>query len=137
MEEVNLASALGLQSVADVVDAHWLVQLSLLAVTSEFLGSLEVGLTPYFKSYFVILDMNRLLLEKRPLSNGRDKLYTFREDVEENLELCVKSFEVVFKSCCNQRNLKSIFQLLKNVCTLGLTKKVQRYKLRLQWNSCY
>ena len=38
----------------------------------------------------------------------------------------MKSYEVVFWSCCNQRNLKSMFQSLKNVCTISLTKKVQR-----------
>ena len=109
MEEANLASALGLQSVADTVDTQRLVQLYSLALISKFLGSTEVGPTPFRESYFVILDMNGLLLEKRPLLNGHDKLYTFREDVGEFLEFCVKSFEVVFWSCCNQINLKSMF----------------------------
>ena len=53
--------------------------------------------------------MNGLLLEKRPSSNGRDRLYTLREDVGEFLEFCMKSFEVGFWSCCNQKNLKSMF----------------------------
>ena len=124
MEEANLASTLGLQSMADTIDAQWLVQLSLLALTSEFLGSLEVGPTPFPKSYFVILNMNGLLLEKRPSLNGRDRLYTFSLDVGEFLEFCVKSFEVVFWSCYNQRNLKSMFQSLRNICTISLMKQV-------------
>ena len=43
IEEAKLAAALGLQSVADAVDAQRLVQLSLLALTRKFLGSLELG----------------------------------------------------------------------------------------------
>ena len=81
MEEANLALALGLQFVADIVDAQRLVQLSLLALTSEFFESLEVGPIPFLGSYFDILDMNGLLLEKRPSLNGCDRLYTFRKDV--------------------------------------------------------
>ena len=102
------------------------MQFSLLALIRKFLGSLEVWPTLFLESYFVILDMNGLVLEKRPSSNGRDRLYTFRDDVGEFLEFCVKSFEVVFWSYCNQRNLKSIFQSLKNVCTISLMKQVQR-----------
>ena len=70
--------------------------------------------------------MNGLLLEKRPSSNGRDRLYTLREDVGEFLEFCVKSFEVAFWSCCNEKNLKSIFQSLKRACTPSLSKQLQR-----------
>ena len=40
--------------------------------------------------------MNGFLLEKRPSSNGRDRLYTLREDIREFLEFCVKSFKVAF-----------------------------------------
>ena len=98
MEEANPALALGLQIVADAVDAQRLVQLSSLALTREFFGSQEVGPIPFPESYFVILNMNGLLLEKRPSSNGCNKLYTFRKDVGDFLELCVKNFEVVFWS---------------------------------------
>ena len=70
--------------------------------------------------------MNGLLLEKRPLSNGRDRLYTLREDVGEFLEFYVKSFEVAFCSCCNEKNLKSMFQSLKHACTTSLSKQLQR-----------
>ena len=96
IEEVSLASALGLHSEADAESAQRLVQLFLLALEGKLHGSLEVGLTPYPDSYFLILDMNGLLLEKRPLSNGHDRLYTLRKDVGEFLEFCVKSFEVTF-----------------------------------------
>ena len=81
---------------ANTVDAQWLVQLSLHALTSKFLGSPEVGLIPFPDSYFVILDMNGLLLEKRPSLNGRNRLSSFRKDIGEFLEFCMKSFEVVF-----------------------------------------
>ena len=63
MEEANLVSALGLLSEADAVGAQRLVQFSLLALTGKFFGSREVGPTPFPESYFVILDMNGLLLE--------------------------------------------------------------------------
>ena len=77
---------------ANAIDTQRLVQLSSLALTSRFLGSSEVGLTLFPESYFVILDMNGLLLEKKPSSNGCDRLYTFKEDVGEFLEFCVKRF---------------------------------------------
>ena len=109
MEEASLASALGLDSEADAETARRLVQLQAGALQGESLGSQEVGPTAYPDSYYLILDMNGLLLEKRPSSNGRDWLYTLREDVGEFLEFCVKSFEVAFWSCCNEKNLKSMF----------------------------
>ena len=94
MEEASLASALGLDSEVDAQTAHRLLQLHAGALQGELCGSQEVGPTPYPDSYYLILDMNGLLLEKRPSSNGRDRLYTLREDVGEFLEFCVKSFEV-------------------------------------------
>ena len=109
MEEASLASALGLDSESDVETARRLVQLQAGGLQGKSLGSQEVGPTAYPDSYYLILDMNGLLLEKRPSSNGRDKLYTLREDVGEFLEFCVKSFEVAFWSCCNEKNLKSMF----------------------------
>ena len=109
MEKASLASALSLHSKADAESAQRLVQLLSLALASEFHGSPEVGPTPFPDSYFLILDMNGLFLEKRPSSNGRNRLYTLREDIREFLEFCLKSFEVAFSSCCNQKNLKSIF----------------------------
>ena len=126
MEEASLASALGLHSKVDAESTQRLVQLSSLALASKFRGSPEVGPTPFPDSYFLILDMNGLLLEKKPSSNGRDKLYTLREDVGEFLEFCLKSFEVAFWSCWNQKNLKSMFQSLKRVCTPSLTQQLQR-----------
>ena len=101
MEEASLTSALGLPSQAGGDSAQRLVELSVVALASEFRGTPEVGPTPYPDSYFLILDMNGLLLEKRPSPNGRNRLYTLREDVEEFLEFCFKSFEVAFWSCCN------------------------------------
>ena len=126
MEEASLASALDLHSQADADSAQRLVQLSSIALASEFRGSPEVGPTSFPDSYFLILNMNRLLLEKRPSPNGRDRLYTLRKDVEEFLEFCLKSFEVAFWSCCNQKNLKSMIQSLKRVCTPSLTQQLQR-----------
>ena len=126
MEEVSLASGLGLHSEADAESAQWVVQLSSLALEGKLHGSLELEPTPYPDSYFLILDMNGLLLEKRPSSNGRDRLYTLRENVGEFLEFCVKSFEVAFWLCCNQKNPKSMFQTLKHVCTSSLSKQLQR-----------
>ena len=120
MEEASLAFALGLHSQADADSAQQLVQLSSIALASEFRGSSKVGPTPFPDSYFLILDMNGLLLEKRPSSNGRDRLYTLKEDVGEFLKFCLKSFEVAFWSCCNQKNLKSMLQSLKHVCTPSL-----------------
>ena len=90
--------------------------MSSLALEGELRGSPEVGPIPYPDSYFFILDMNGLLLEKRPSSNGHDRLYTLREDIGEFLEFCVKSFEVAFWLWCNQKNLKSLgpFALLSS-----------------------
>ena len=126
MEEASFASALGLHSQADADSTRWLMQLSAIALASEFRGSPEVGPTSFPDSYFLILDMNGLLLEKRPSPNGRDRLYTLREDVGEFLEFCFKSFEVAFWSCCNQKNLKSMIQSLKRVCTPSLTQQLLR-----------
>ena len=82
-------------------DVEQLHQLSSVALSSEILGTTEVGTTLPVNSYFLILDMNGLLLEKRPSLNGRDCIYSFREDVGEFLEFCMRNFEVVFWSCCN------------------------------------
>ena len=103
-----------------------LVQLSSLALANKFHGSAEVGPTPFPDSYFLILDMNGLLLEKRPSLNGRDRLYTLREDIGEFLAFFLKSFEVAFWSCCNQKNLKSMFQSRKHVCTPSWMQLLQR-----------
>ena len=126
MEEASLALALGLYSKADAETAHRLLQLHSSALEGKSRGSQEVGPIPYPDSYYLILDMNGLLLEKRPSSNGRDRLYTLREDRREFLEFCVKSFEVAFWLCCNEKNLKSMFQSLKHVCTPNLSKQLQR-----------
>ena len=104
MEEASLAIALGLTSQVGADSAQRLVQLSAVALSSKLHGSPEVGPTPFPDSYFLILDMNGLLLEKRPSPNGQDRLYTLREDVGEFLEFCFKSFEVAFWSCCNLKN---------------------------------
>ena len=85
MEEASLASALGLDSEADAETARRLLQLQAGALQGKSLGSQEVGRTAYPDSYYLILDMNGLLLEKRPSSNGRDRLYTLREDIGEFL----------------------------------------------------
>ena len=108
MEEASLASALSLHAQAGADSARRLVELLDVVLASKLRGSPEVGPTPFPDSYFLILDMNGLLLEKRPSQNGRDRLYTLREDVGEFLEFCFKSFEVAFWSCCNQKNLKSM-----------------------------
>ena len=89
MEEASLASALGLDFEADVETTRQLLQLQTGALQDESLGSPEVGPTAYPDSYYLILDMNGLLLEKRSSSNGRDRLYILREDVGEFLEFCV------------------------------------------------
>ena len=124
MEEASLASALGVHSEADAETARRLLQLHASVLQGESCGSQEVGPIPYPDSYYLILDMNGLLLEKRPSSNGCDRIYTLREDVGEFLEFCVKSFEVAFWSCCNEKNLKSMFQLLKHACTPSLSKEL-------------
>ena len=124
MEEASLVFALSLHSQADADIAQRLVQLSSIVLASKFCGSPEVGPTPFPYSYFLILDMNGLLLEKRPSPNGQDRLYILREDVREFLEFCFKSFEVAFWSCCNQKNLKSMIQSLKHVCTISLTQQL-------------
>ena len=126
MEEASLTSALGLPSQAGADSAQRLVELSAVALASELRGCPEVGPIPFLDSYFLILDMNGLLLEKRPSPNGWDRLYTLREDVGEFLEFCFKSFEVAFWSCCNQKNLKSMIQFLKRACTPSLTQQLLR-----------
>ena len=97
MEEgTNSASGVS-KDVAPVrIDAERLHQLSLVAVNSKLLGTTEVETTPLVNSYFLILDMNELLLEKRPSVNGRNRVYSFTEDVGEFLEFCMRNFEVVF-----------------------------------------
>ena len=59
------------------IDVERLVQLSSVALNSNICGSPEVGMTTLVNSYFVILDMNGLLLEKRPSMNGCDRVYSF------------------------------------------------------------
>ena len=126
MEEGILASGVSKDAAPVRVDVGRLHQLSSVALNSGLLGTSEVGTTSSINTYFLILDMNGLLLEKKPSLNGRDRVYSFREDVEEFLEFCMKNFEVVFWSCCNQRNLKAMFQALKNVCSRNCWREVQR-----------
>ena len=126
MEEGILASGASKDAAPVTVDAGRLHQLSSVALNSGLLGTSEVGTTPSIDTYFLILDMNGLLLEKRPSSNDCDHVYSFREDVGEFLEFCMQNFEVVFWSCCNQRNLKAMFQALKNVCSRNCWREVQR-----------
>ena len=47
----------------------------------------------------------------------------------------MKSFEVVFQSYCNQRNLKAMFEALKNVCSRNCMKQVHRCRMFNQ-NKC-
>ena len=126
MEEGIIASGESKDAAPVRIDAKRLHQLSSVVLNSELLGTTEVGTTPPIDSYFLILDMNGLLLEKRPSLNGRDRVYLFREDVGEFLEFCMRNFEVVFWSCCNQRNLKAMFQALKNVCSRNCIREVQQ-----------
>ena len=109
MEEGNIASGASKDAQPVRIEAERLHQLSSIVLISGLLGTSEVGTTPSIDSYFLILDMNGLLLEKRPSLNGRDRVYSFKEDVGEFLEFCMRNFEVVFWSCCNQRNLKTMF----------------------------
>ena len=101
VEDGILASGASKDATPVRVDAGQLDQLSLVVMNSGLLGTSEVGTTSSIDTYFLILDMNGLLLEKKPSLNGRDRVYSFREDVEEFLEFCMKNFEVVFWSCCN------------------------------------
>ena len=78
IEDASLASTLGLPSQAGAQSAQRLVELSAIALASELHGSSEVGPIPFPDSYFLILDMNGLLLEKRPSPNGRNRLYTLK-----------------------------------------------------------
>ena len=126
MEEANCASGASKDTAPIRIDVKRLHQLSSVALNSNICGSPEVGTTLPIDSYFLILDMNGLLLEKRPSLNGRNRVYSFRKDVGEFLEFCTRNFEVVFWSCCNQRNLKAMFQALKNVCCRNCTREVQR-----------
>ena len=96
MEEGIIASGASKDAVWVRIDAEQLHQLSSVMLISGLLGTPEVGTTPSIDSYFLILDMNGLLLEKRPSLNGCDRVYSFREDVGEFLEFCMRNFEVVF-----------------------------------------
>ena len=125
-EEGIIASGASKDAAPVKSDAERLYQLSSIALNSGLFGTSEVGTTPSIDTYFLILDMNGLLLEKRPSLNGRDRVYSFREDVGEFLEFCMRNFEVVFWSCCNQRNLKAMIQALKNVCSRNYWREVQR-----------
>ena len=101
MEEANCASEASMDIALVRIDSEWLHQLSSVALNSNICGSSKVGTTPPVDSYFLILDMNGLLLEKRPSLNGHNHVYSFREDVGEFLEFCMRNFEVVFWSCYN------------------------------------
>ena len=59
-----MASALEEKSVLYKVDTNRLVQLSLIALTTDFLGSPKVGPTSFLDSYFVFLDMTGLLQQR-------------------------------------------------------------------------
>ena len=109
MEEGIIASGVSKDAAPVRIDVERLHQLFSIALNSGLLGTSEVGTTLSIDTYFLILDMNGLLLEKRSSLNDRNNVYSFREDVGEFLEFCMKNFEVVFWSCCNQRNLKAMF----------------------------
>ena len=101
MEEGIIASAASKDAALVRVNVGRLHQLSSIALKSGLLGTSEVGTTPSIDTYFLILDMNGLLLEKKPSLNGHDHVYSFREDAGEFLEFCMRNFEVVFWSCYN------------------------------------
>ena len=126
MEEGIIAFGASKDAALVRIHAERLHQLSSVALNSGLLGTSEVGTIPSIDTYFLILDMNGLLPEKRPSLNGRNRVYLFREDVGEFLEFCMRNFEVVFWSCCNQRSLKAMFQALKNVCNRNCWREVQR-----------
>ena len=126
VEDGILASGASKDATPVRVDVGRLDQLSSVALNSGLLGTSEVGTTSSIDTYFLILDMNGLLLEKKPSLNGRNHVYSFREDIGEFLEFCMKNFEVVFWSCYNQKNLKAMFQALKNVCSRNCWRDVQR-----------
>ena len=126
MEKANPALEAFKNAAPVKIDAKRLHQLFSVALNSKILGTPEVGTIPPVDAYFLLLDMNGFLLEKRPSLNGCDRVYSFREDVREFLEFCMRNFEVVFWSCCNQRNLKAMFQALKNVCSRNCRRGVQR-----------
>ena len=117
MEKANCALGASMDTAMVKINVERLHQLSSVALNSNICGSPEVGTTPPVDSYFLIFDMNGLLVEKKPSLNGCDHVYSFMEDVGELLEFCMRNFEVVFWSCCNQKNLKAMFQALKNVCS--------------------
>ena len=126
MEEGIIASGASKDAAPVRIDVEPLHQLSSVAMNFGLLGTSKEGTPPSIDTYFLILNMNGLLLEKRPFLNGCNRIYSLREDVGEFLEFCMRNFEAVFWSCCNQRNLKAMFQALKNVCSRNCWREVQR-----------
>ena len=85
MEEANRASGASKDAAPIRIDTERLHQLSSVVLNSKIFGTPKVGTTPLVNSYFLILDMNGLLLVKRPSLNGCDSVYSFKEDVGEFL----------------------------------------------------
>lgn len=79
--------------------------------------SSEVATPSSIGSYFLVLDMNGLLLEKKKFVAGSRRRFVVREGVEEFLEACIQNFEVVFWSACNRGNLNAMFEEIANYCS--------------------
>ena len=116
-EEANLRLTKPVDSAADHSDMNRLIKLSSLALIGKFHDSFKVESAPHLELYIFILDMNGILLEKMPPVLGHKGLYSFREDVGQFLEFCLRNFEVVFWYSCNHRNLRAMFQALSYVCS--------------------
>lgn len=60
---------------------------------------------------------------------SRERAFFIREDVEEFLEFYLTNFKVVFWSNCNERNLKSMFSALQEVCTSRCMERVVKCRM--------
>ena len=113
-----------------------MAQLSSIVVNNNMFECLEVAPPSKSNLYFVILDMNGLLSKKKPLELDCKRVYSFEGVVVQFLEFYMKSFEVVFWSSCNKRNLKAMLHALKNVYNRKYMEGVHKYQLFDQdwWN---
>ena len=96
MDKAKKIQVVSDKTLVDQEDHNRQAMLSYIPVINNLLGSPKVAPTFILDLYFLILAMNRLLLEKMPPMTGHELVYFFREDIGQYLELCLNKFKVVF-----------------------------------------
>ena len=70
--------------------------------------------------YYLILDLNGLLIDEGTAPKGCKKPLVVRDGVGPFLKFCLENFEVSFWSCCRSRRMKSLLAEIQKHCKVSL-----------------